>query len=72
MLPLVTWFWVRHTRELRARRDRAGAGKPRVLDLLREPMMRRLLLVNWLLASCWDVHTFVVPILGTSAATVLR
>ena len=26
--------------------------------------MRRLLLVNWLLASCWDVHTFVVPILG--------
>jgi MFS family permease len=27
-------------------------------------MMRRLLLVNWLLASCWDVHTFVVPVLG--------
>jgi len=26
--------------------------------------MRRLLLVNWLLASCWDVHTFVVPLLG--------
>jgi hypothetical protein len=43
---------------------RARRRKPRVLDLLREPMMRRLLLVNWLLASCWDVHTFVVPILG--------
>ena len=27
-------------------------------------MMRRLLLVNWLLSSCWDVHTLVVPILG--------
>jgi MFS family permease len=26
--------------------------------------MRRLLLVNWLLSSCWDVHTFVVPVLG--------
>jgi hypothetical protein len=26
--------------------------------------MRRLLMVNWLLASCWDVHTFVVPVLG--------
>ena len=23
-----------------------------------------LLLVNWLLSSCWDVHTFVVPVLG--------
>jgi MFS family permease len=23
-----------------------------------------LLLVNWFLASCWDVHTFVVPVLG--------
>ena len=26
--------------------------------------MRRLLLVNWLLSGCWDVHTFVVPVLG--------
>ena len=26
--------------------------------------MRRLMLVNWLLSSCWDVHTFVVPVLG--------
>jgi hypothetical protein len=25
---------------------------------------RRLLLMNWALSSCWDVHTFVVPILG--------
>ncbi len=32
--------------------------------LLREPMFKRLLVVNWLLSSCWDVHTFVVPILG--------
>jgi sugar phosphate permease len=34
------------------------------LDLLAEPMMRRLLAVNWVLSSCWDVHTFVVPVLG--------
>ena len=27
-------------------------------------MMRRLLLVNWFLSSCWDVHTFVLPVLG--------
>jgi predicted MFS family arabinose efflux permease len=32
--------------------------------LFREPMLRRVLLVNWFLSACWDVHTFVVPILG--------
>jgi MFS family permease len=63
LLPLMTWFWVRHTRELPPV-PATGEAKQRVLDLLREPMMRRLLLVNWLLSSCWDVHTFVVPILG--------
>lgn len=26
--------------------------------------MRLLLLINWILSSCWDVHTFVLPILG--------
>jgi predicted MFS family arabinose efflux permease len=26
--------------------------------------MRRLLIVNWFLSSSWDVHTFVVPVLG--------
>ncbi|MEY2659885.1 MAG: hypothetical protein RLZZ123_1057 [Pseudomonadota bacterium] len=33
-------------------------------ELLREVPLRRLLLVNWFLSSCWDVHTFMVPILG--------
>jgi sugar phosphate permease len=26
--------------------------------------MKRLLVVNWLLSMCWDVHSFAVPILG--------
>jgi MFS family permease len=26
--------------------------------------MKRLLLVNWVLSSCWDVHSFAVPVLG--------
>jgi MFS family permease len=33
-------------------------------DLFRTPGLRRLLLVNWLLSSSWDMHSFVVPILG--------
>jgi predicted MFS family arabinose efflux permease len=42
----------------------ANAGRSRAWDLVREPMFRRLLIVNWFLSSAWDVHTFVVPVLG--------
>lgn len=64
VLPLVCWFWVRDVTELPPVIARAGARKSRAWDLLGEPMFRRLLLVNWFLSSCWDVHTFVVPVLG--------
>jgi MFS family permease len=33
-------------------------------DLIKEPMFARLLMVNWLLSTCWDVHGFVVPLIG--------
>jgi MFS family permease len=33
-------------------------------DLLQSAPFQRLLLVNWLLSMCWDVHTFAVPVLG--------
>ncbi|MDO8447444.1 MAG: MFS transporter [Rhodoferax sp.] len=64
LLPLATWFWVRRTVELPPVPVVVGSAPKKAWDLLREPMMRRLMLVNWLLSSCWDVHTFVVPILG--------
>jgi MFS family permease len=62
LLPLPTLWWARRVpREARAaaRDERRGA-----FDLLQQPGLRRLLLVNWLLASAWDVHTFLVPVLG--------
>ncbi len=64
LLPLLTWAIIRHVREHAPGPTAAGQGERRALDLLREPLMRRLLAVNWLLSSCWDVHTFVVPVLG--------
>jgi MFS family permease len=64
LLPLATWFWIRRTVELAPVERKPGAASYKTWDLLREPMMRRLMLVNWLLSSCWDVHTFVVPVLG--------
>jgi len=38
--------------------------RPRAWDLLSDAMFRRVLVVNWFLSACWDVHTFVVPIIG--------
>ncbi len=74
VLPLATWALVQGVQELPPIHAVQGAAKPRVLDLLHDPMLRRLLLVNWFLSSCWDVHTFVVPILGhergLSASTI--
>jgi sugar phosphate permease len=64
VLPLSTWFWVRTVPELHSPALLESAAPRRAMDLLAEPMMRRLLGVNWLLSSCWDVHTFVVPVLG--------
>lgn len=64
VLPLATWFWVRATVELPPVIAAAGGPRARAWDLLDDPAFRRLLLVNWLLSSCWDVHTFVVPLLG--------
>ena len=33
-------------------------------ELLASPMLRRLLLVNWFMSASWDVHSFVIPVLG--------
>jgi MFS family permease len=64
VLPLATWFLVRHTRELPPLIAASASTRPKAWDLLHQPMFRRLMLVNWLLSSAWDVHTFVVPVLG--------
>ena len=64
LLPMSAWFFLRTVRELPPVVRPAGAHLTPAWHLLREPMFRRLLLVNWFLSSCWDVHTFVVPVIG--------
>ncbi len=64
MLPLVSWFWVRGTRELPPVAAPAPGSHTTAWDLAAEPRLRRLLVVNWFLSSCWDVHSFIVPVLG--------
>ncbi len=64
LLPLASWLLVQRTTEMTPVVVPVGASKPKAWDLLRQPMFARLMLVNWFLSSCWDVHTFVVPVLG--------
>lgn len=64
VLPLASWFLVRQTRELPPVIAAHGTKRGSAWDLLRDATFRRLMLVNWFLSSCWDVHTFVVPVLG--------
>jgi MFS family permease len=74
ILPLVTAVLIHRVQELPAVVAAGNAKKGTAWDLFNEPMMRRMILVNWFLSSCWDVHTFVVPILsherGYSASVI--
>ncbi len=63
-LPLLCWLLARGAHEPAPTAPVAGAVPTRAWDLLREPMFRRLLFVNWLQSSSWDVHAFVLPVLG--------
>lgn len=64
LFPLVTLFGMRSVRELPPVEAVAKRKEEKAWGLWRDPQFRRLLMVNWLLSSCWDVHTFIVPVLG--------
>ena len=64
LLPLSAWLWVRTLQEEKPAPKPEGSKKTTAWDMLQNQGFRRLLLMNWALSSCWDVHTFVVPILG--------
>jgi MFS family permease len=69
-VPLVTWWLLRHV--LRASQvTPASSMQPQAplrqtLQLLRHPGIARLMLVNWLISSSWDVHSLVVPFIGVA------
>jgi MFS family permease len=63
LLPLVAWLLVRAVPEVPNDAAPAGERSP-AWDLLREPLIRRLLLMNWVMNVCFDLHSFMVPVLG--------
>jgi len=64
ILPLASWWLLRRVHELPPIVADPGSAPPKTWDLMGDVNFRHLMLVNWFLSSCWDVHTFVVPVLG--------
>jgi MFS family permease len=63
-LPLLSLAWSRRVPHEAPRAAASDAVRGSAWDLLKAPGVRGLLLVNWLLSSSWDLHSFLVPILG--------
>ena len=64
LMPLATLVSARLVPHITPPGGAAPVPGRRAWDLLQAPGMKRLLVVNWLLSTCWDVHTFAVPVLG--------
>ena len=64
LLPMLGLWWARRVPLEPPKTEPAQARSTTSWDLLATPGLRRLLMVNWLLSSSWDLHAFVVPILG--------
>jgi len=63
-LPLLAWLAVRRAVDPAAPPPEAPTSGRSVRELWRHAGLRRLLLLTGLLSCCWDVHTFLVPVLG--------
>ena len=64
LLPLLAWVWVRRTVEHEPVAPELRQSSGSSWNLLKDAGFRKLMLINWMLSSCWDVHTFLVPVLG--------
>jgi MFS family permease len=64
LMPLATLLSARQVPRAAAAPALAAPEGRTAWDLLAAPGLKRLLVVNWLLSMCWDVHTFAVPVLG--------
>ena len=64
LLPLMGWVLLRGVQTRHPKTPASTVPPGPAWQLLRHAPLRRLLMVNWFLSSCWDVHTFMVPVLG--------
>lgn len=65
LVPLATARRVPRETPLAVAEQAARSGVAQsARELAMLPGMRRLMLVNWLMSTSWDVHSFAVPVLG--------
>lgn len=64
VLPLLTWLMVVRVRELPFEPYNPNAAPTHAWDLLRSGNFRTILFINWLQSASWDIHAFLVPVLG--------
>jgi MFS family permease len=64
LLPAATLLWSQAVPRELPPAPVAAARRPPAWDLLREPAFRRLLAVNWMVSTSWDVFGFALPIVG--------
>lgn len=64
LLPLLCWLMARRVPRHPPKPQSAAQRARPAWDLLRQPALRQLLLLNVVLAACWDAHSFVVPVVG--------
>jgi MFS family permease len=63
-LPAAAWALGRLVPRLAGAAVTEPVRERAAFELLLHPPLRRLLLVNLALSSCWDAHNFAVPVLG--------
>jgi MFS family permease len=64
LLPLATFWWSRQVPMEVGSANAARGPRRASWELLTLPGMQRLLLVNFLMSSSWDLHSFLVPVIG--------
>jgi len=65
VMPLAGLFLMRTAREMPHEPVPATAAQDGAAwKMLRDAGLRRLLLMNWFILACWDLHAFMVPVLG--------
>ncbi len=64
VLPVVAWRIALRVPRHPPREAATTVQARPAWDLLRDPALRYLLLVNIVLSACWDAHSFVVPVVG--------
>jgi MFS family permease len=64
LVPLAGWLVLRRVSETEKEPEVAAGQQSSALELLRDPTIRRLLLMNWFMTVSWDLHGLMVPVLA--------